>query len=67
MTKQQDALRIVGKFLLLQSKGYPATKEECKRMADLCFILLPMKYRLSQEELKVMQQEASDGIVVASL
>lgn len=67
MTKQQDALRIVGKFLKLESMGFPVTAEECKRMADLCFITLPMKYRLSREEMKIMEREAKDGVLVASL
>lgn len=58
MTKQQEALQVVGRFLRLQAMGYPASLAECKQMADLCFIVLPMKYRLSKGDLVEMKQQA---------
>ena len=37
-------------FLLACSRGAQPTAEQFKRMADLCGISLPMKYRLLRKE-----------------
>lgn len=52
MTKQQEALRLAGRFLRALANGADASPAECKAMSDLCFIVLPMKYRLSKEEVQ---------------
>ena len=50
MTKNQEILRIVGKFLLAVYYGRPFTKQEMKRMGDLCFLGLPVKHRMGKAE-----------------
>lgn len=59
MTKQQRVLRTVGTFLRLQSMGYPTTPAESKTMGDLCFLSLPMKHRLSEEDLVLMNAQVA--------
>jgi hypothetical protein len=51
MTKNVETLRIVAKFLRLCAEGYCATPEEFKTMSNLCWLCVPMKFRMSREEM----------------
>jgi hypothetical protein len=57
MTKTQESMRIVARFLRLQSLGYVTTPEESKLMSDLLWLTLPMKYRMNREELMGMEAQ----------
>ena len=50
MTHKDQALLMAGKCFLFLSSGRTITRKEYKNLADLCFIVLPMRYRLSREE-----------------
>jgi hypothetical protein len=58
MTKAQDTLRIVHNFLYALAYGAPCEPAECKLMADLCALTLPMKYRWTGAELDAMRERA---------
>lgn len=64
MSQKDEALKAAGKFLL--KLYYHATTPEvaraCKTHADLCFLVLPNKYRLTREEHDSLKpKEAADG------
>jgi len=62
MTKQQEALRIAAKFLYRQSLGYKVTERDCKMISDLCWLTLPMKYRMTKEEIaRIKETTAMEG------
>jgi hypothetical protein len=50
MSQKDQALRKTMKFLRCVAEGAPVTREEFKLFVDLCGLALPMKYRLSKEE-----------------
>jgi hypothetical protein len=52
MTNQQKALRTVAKYLWLISQGHTGiTPEQAKQMSDMCWLALPMKYRMTKSEM----------------
>ena len=51
MTKNQQVLRKVAKFLYCVAEGAPTTAEDFKTFSDLCWLCVPMKYRMSKEEI----------------
>lgn len=59
MTKVQDALRIAARFTRLQSMGYRTTPEECKAISDMCWLTLPMKYRMDKQEIIAMEAQVA--------
>lgn len=59
MTKTQDALRIAARFLRLQSMGYRTTPEESKTISNLCWLALPMKYRMDKQEIVAMEAQVA--------
>jgi hypothetical protein len=50
MNKKDTALRLAGEYLLRLSTVKGKMGKQCKRVADLCFLALPMKYRLTHKE-----------------
>lgn len=46
-----QALRLVAKFLYCCAEGIPFTRQDCKRMSDMCWLQVPMKYRMDRAEL----------------
>lgn len=64
MTKQAEALRIAARFLRLQSMGAETSPKDSKIISDLCYLALPMKYRLSKQDLVNLEMEARTGISV---
>jgi hypothetical protein len=51
MNKKDEALRIAARFLTAGYYGKPFTRQEMKIMADMCWLAIPMKYRMPKEEL----------------
>lgn len=49
-SKRIDVLKLAGTFLLAGYYGKPFTRQEMKRLGDLCFLAIPMKYRLPRDE-----------------
>ena len=45
-----EALRKTAKFLLCVSKGAPASAADFKTFSDLCWLQVPMKYRMDKAE-----------------
>lgn len=55
MRNKDEALRIAAKFLTAGFYGKPFTRQEMKAIADLCWVALPMKYRLSKDEMSELR------------
>jgi hypothetical protein len=55
VTNTQKALRTAAKFLWLLEHGHQASKSEIKSVADLCWLNLPMKYRMTKTEIEIEQ------------
>lgn len=51
MTKQQEILRKTAKFLYCVAEGAPTTLEDFKTFSDLCWLTIPMKYRMNRTEI----------------
>lgn len=51
MTKNQQALRKTAKFLYCVAEGAPTTAEDFKTFSDLCWLCVPMKYRMDKMEI----------------
>ena len=62
MTQQQQALRLAARFLRLQALGYDTSRQESKTLSDLCFLALPMKLRLSKDEIAQLEK----GILIGT-
>ena len=58
MTKSQDTLRTVHNFLYALAHGASVKPSECKLMADLCALSLPMKYRWTRKELDALRERS---------
>jgi hypothetical protein len=56
MTKNQEALRRAAKFLRCMAEGITATPEEMKIISDLCWLCVPMKYRMTKEEIAEIRE-----------
>ncbi len=67
MNRRIDALKLAGTFLLAGYYGKPFTRQDMKRIADLCFIVIPMKYRLSREEMDRVQGRQSTADEIAEI
>jgi hypothetical protein len=49
--RRVEALRKTAKFLYCVAEGAPATAEEFKLFSNLCWLVIPMKYRMDKEEI----------------
>jgi len=58
MTNQQAALRIAAKYLRLLSMGASLDCRHAKTVSDACWLALPMKHRLSKQEIEEMESIA---------
>lgn len=58
MNHKDQALRIALIFLLACSRGAQPTREQFKRLADLCGIALPMRHRLTREEFEAIAPDS---------
>lgn len=63
ISKKDEALRLTLIFLRACAAGAIATKDDFKRMADVCGIVLPMKYRLTKDEVAKINQIQAVGKV----
>ena len=52
-----EALRIAAKFLRCMAEGAKPTKEECKIISDMCWLQIPMKYRMSKQEIEELKNK----------
>ena len=46
-----EALRKTAKFLYCVAEGAPVTREEFKLFSDLCWLQVPVKYRMNAAEI----------------
>ena len=49
------ALQLTAKFLLCLSKGATPSLEDFKTFADLCWLQVPMKYRLDKADIAAIE------------
>lgn len=47
-----EALRKTAKFLYCLAEGAPATTDDFKTFSDLCWLSVPMKYRMDKAEIE---------------
>lgn len=51
MNKSQEILRKTAKFLYCVAEGAPTELKDFKTFSDLCWLAIPMKYRMDKEEI----------------
>lgn len=56
-----EALRKTAKFLYCVAEGAPATKEDFKTFSDLCWLTVPMKYRMNRAEIDEIKSHPWEG------
>jgi hypothetical protein len=63
MTKLQDSARIVARYLYAVSHGARVDLKDVKLMSDLLWLSIPMKYRMSKEEIQAIKENIERGVI----